>query len=179
MFSRLTQLFRPRIQQRCQIAETREARFEDVLRNKVFYRLKQRTNLSDLDLEDHEQRKLCLAGTLLARVAHVDEDIHEKERDRIEQIIMKRWGLGPDQAAMVAEISLSEIRGDIDHYRTARRFFELTTGEERLRLVVACFAVAAADGHTSHEENEEIRDIANSLRLSHRQFIDAKTAVLR
>jgi hypothetical protein len=39
------------------------------------------------------------------------------------------------------------------------------------------FAIAAADGEACYEEIEEIRAIAQSLKLSHRQFIDAKLKI--
>jgi hypothetical protein len=39
--------------------------------------------------------------------------------------------------------------------------------------------VAAAAGRASNEEIEEIRSIANSLRLTHKAFIDAKLTLPR
>jgi tellurite resistance protein len=39
--------------------------------------------------------------------------------------------------------------------------------------------VADADGHVSHDEIEEIRRIAQSLNLTHKQFIGAKLKIPR
>ena len=41
------------------------------------------------------------------------------------------------------------------------------------------FAVADGDGRVSYEEIEEVRAIANVLKLTHRQFIDAKLKIPR
>ena len=41
------------------------------------------------------------------------------------------------------------------------------------------FAVAGADGYVSYEETEEIRTISKMLKLTYRQFIDAKLKVPR
>jgi tellurite resistance protein len=45
--------------------------------------------------------------------------------------------------------------------------------------VDALFAVAAADGGVSNDEIEEIRGISNSLKLTHKEFIDAKLRIPR
>ncbi len=39
------------------------------------------------------------------------------------------------------------------------------------------FAVGDADGRVTNEEIEEIRTIANALRLPHKDFIDAKLTI--
>ena len=52
-----------------------------------------------------------------------------------------------------------------------------TTESERLDFIDVLFDVAAADGALSFEETEEIRTIAYVLKLTHRQFIDAKLKV--
>jgi hypothetical protein len=39
--------------------------------------------------------------------------------------------------------------------------------------------VAAADGHASYDEIEEIRQISRTLKLPHEAFIDAKLRVPR
>mgnify|MGYP001818709603 FL=1 len=41
------------------------------------------------------------------------------------------------------------------------------------------FAVAAADGVARYDEIEEIRGLAQTLKLSHRQFIKAKLKLPR
>ena len=67
----------------------------------------------------------------------------------------------------------------MDYYRLSRRFFESTTEDERVRFMDALFAVADADGRVSYEEIEEIRTIATVLKLTHKQFIDAKLKIPR
>jgi uncharacterized tellurite resistance protein B-like protein len=65
----------------------------------------------------------------------------------------------------------------MDYYRLTREFFTSTTGEERSQFLKVLFSVANADGFVSVKEIEEIRAIANSLRLTHKQFIDAKLTI--
>jgi len=88
-----------------------------------------------------------------------------------------RWDLTPGTAEGVAALALSEIETGLDFFRLSREFFEATTREERLSFVEALFQIGYSDGDLSHEENEEIRRVARGLKLSHREFINAKISV--
>jgi uncharacterized tellurite resistance protein B-like protein len=50
--------------------------------------------------------------------------------------------------------------------------------EERRRVLQTLFAVAHSDGKISFDEIEEIRVVARGLKLTHKDFIDAKLSVL-
>ena len=85
----------------------------------------------------------------------------------------------PDEsAALVVEVALS---GDepLDFFRLVREFAEVTTAEERLSFLDALFGVAAADGAATFEEIEQIRLIAQGMKLSHTEFIEAKMKLPR
>ena len=60
-----------------------------------------------------------------------------------------------------------------------RQFFESTTEEERVHFMDALFAMVDGDGYVSYEEIEEIPTIATALKLTHKQFIDAKLKIPR
>jgi uncharacterized tellurite resistance protein B-like protein len=67
----------------------------------------------------------------------------------------------------------------LDYYRLSREFFESTSEPERVCFLDVLYAVADGDGRVSFEEIEEIRTIANMLKLTHQQFIDAKLKIPR
>jgi uncharacterized tellurite resistance protein B-like protein len=121
-----------------------------------------------------ELRKLSSAGGLLARVAHVDKDVKDEEYASIMESIKTEWNLTDRDAGFVTQVAISTFSEDLDFFRLTRCFFEATTGVERELFLDALFAVASADEDISFDETEEIRKIANGLKLSHRQFIDAK-----
>jgi uncharacterized tellurite resistance protein B-like protein len=89
------------------------------------------------------------------------------------------WKISSDAAAFVAEIAVSASSLEVDYFRMTREFFTNTTNEERVQLLDVLFAVAAADGEVSLAETEEIRRIAGGLKLTHKQFINAKLAASR
>jgi uncharacterized tellurite resistance protein B-like protein len=162
-------------------APNRELHLDDYVKNKVYYSLSRRLELeeTDIDIPEKELRRLSLAGGLMARVAYVDQEIQEGEFDSMVNAIQRNWNLSDLEAALVAETAASTITKGLDYYRLSRRFFESTTEDERVHFMDALFAVADGDGRVSYEEIEEIRTIATVLKLTHKQFIDAKLKIPR
>jgi uncharacterized tellurite resistance protein B-like protein len=161
-------------------APNREVYFEDYVRNKVYYGLQRRLERgeADLDLGEDELRKLSLAGGLMAQVAWVHPNVSDAEVALMVDALQQHWHLAPEEAEFVAQVAISETATLLDRYRLARRFAEVCDHQDRSEFLNVLFAVAAADGHASPEEVEEIRGIARSLKLSHQEFIDAKLQVL-
>jgi uncharacterized tellurite resistance protein B-like protein len=156
-------------------APNREVYLDDFVRNRVYYRLRQQLAAQGVDwgLDDAEMRRLGLAGGLLALLAQRVDGVDEAERAAMAATLAEAWSLPAESAAFVVEVALSDGE-QLDFYRLVREFAEVTTSEERQRFLEALFAVAAADGAASFEEVEQIRLIAQGLKLSHSEFIDAK-----
>jgi uncharacterized tellurite resistance protein B-like protein len=157
-------------------APNREHQFDDFVRNKIYYTLRRRFQTEGVQFEvpDAELRKLSLAGGLMARVAHSDENTTEDEWATITGALRAGWGLDANAAALVAEVALQEVSASLDFFRLVREFADATSEEERVRFVDVLFAVAAADGQVAYAENEEIRRIALNINLTKSQFADAK-----
>ena len=162
-------------------APNRELYLDDYVKNKVYYSVSRRLELeeTEIDIPEKELRRLSLAGGLMARVAYVDREIQEGEFDSMVKAIQNNWNLSDLEAALVAEAAVSTITIGLDYYRLSRQFFESTTGDERVHFLDALFAVADGDGGVSHEEIEEIRTIAIVLKLTLKEFIDAKLKIPR
>jgi uncharacterized tellurite resistance protein B-like protein len=126
--------------------------------------------VSELEALPPEQAAF-LAGFayVLARVAHADLDISEEETREIERIVAEWGGLSEAQAVLAVEIAKSQTRleGGTEDFLVTRRFRELSTPDQRERLLHCLFAVASAAGDTvSAEESHEIRQIADELGFS-------------
>ncbi len=163
------------------LAPNRELEFDEYVRNKILFNLRQRLadqNL-DLDIPEEELKKLSLTGGLMARVAHVERQAISAEVDAMVEAMQQGWSISPEGAAFVAEVAVSEAALEVDYFRLTREFFACTSAEERARLLDVLFAVAAADGEVSFAETEEIRRISSGLKLSHKQFINAKLKATR
>lgn len=162
-------------------APNRELYLDDFEKNKIYYNVCRRLELegTDLHISEKELRRLSLAGGLMARVAYVDRDIQDAEFETMVAAIQGFWGLPDVESNLVAEVAASEIGKDLDFFRMSREFFLATDGDERLRFLDVLFAVADGDDGVSYKETEEIRAIANGLKLTHKQFIDAKLKIPR
>jgi uncharacterized tellurite resistance protein B-like protein len=162
-------------------APNRELYLDDYVKNKVYYNVSRRLELEEtaIDIPEKELRRLSLAGGLMARVAYVDHEVQEGEFDSMVSAIQNNWELSDVEAALVAESAVSAITKGLDYYRMSRQFFESTTEDERIHFMDALFAVANGDEGVSYLEIEEIRTIATVLKLTHKQFIDAKLKIPR
>ena len=182
VFGQLGRVVKDSIQRReaaLSSAPNREEHFEDFIKNKVYYGVQRRLELGEasLDIPEDRLRKLSMVGGLMARVAHVDLVVTDEEFEAIANSLKQEWGISQDEARFVTEVAVSEVGPDMDYYRLTREFFTSTTEEERSQFLNVLFSVANADGFVSSKEIEEIRTIANSLRLSHKQFIEAKLII--
>jgi uncharacterized tellurite resistance protein B-like protein len=162
-------------------APNREDYFEDFVRNKVYYGIRRRLDMgeAELDLDEAVLRTLSLAGGIMAQVAHVHPAITDGEVAAMVDALQLHWHLTPEQAAFVAGVAVSETASLMDPYRLARRFAQQCSDRERAEFLDVLFAVAAADGWASYEEIEEIRAIAQSLKVPHQDFIAAKLRIPR
>jgi len=160
-------------------APNREDYFEDFIKNKVYYEVQRRLGLGEgqLNLPEDTLRRLSLAGGMMAQIAHVDKTITNEEFDAIASAFQETWGIDAQQATFVAEVSTASETANLDVFRTAREFVEVSSHDERLTIVDILFTVAAADGNIAYEETETIRDISRSLLVSHSEFIASKTKI--
>jgi uncharacterized tellurite resistance protein B-like protein len=178
-FSRLVRGSARKRSQAVAQAPGREAHLDDFVKNKVYYKVAQRIESENpaFAIPEGQLRKLSLAGGLMARIAIVDQQVLDPELQSIQRALQTQWGLPPGEAALVAEVAVSEIGKGLDYFRLSRQFFECTTEDERVRFLDVLFAVTTSDGRASYAEIEEIRTIANGLKLTHQQFIAAKLKV--
>jgi uncharacterized tellurite resistance protein B-like protein len=157
-------------------APNREEYLEDFIRNKVYYGVRRRLDLgeAEIDLSEKQLRTLSLAGGIMAQIAHINPQITDDEVERMVDALETYWHLSTEQAAFVASVAISETASLLDRYRLTREFADACAYEERVEFLDVLFAVAAADGMASYEEIEEIRQIAQILKLTHEEFIEAK-----
>jgi uncharacterized tellurite resistance protein B-like protein len=159
----------------------REAYLEDFVKNRVFYTLERKLDSGELklsgDLAKADVRKMALAAGLMAHIAHLDGVVEAGERDVMAKAVQENWGLNQANARLVAEIAVTKTAADLDFFRLTREFHAATDRDERRAFARVLFQVAAADGHVSFDETEAIRSISRILKLTHKEFIDAKLSI--
>jgi uncharacterized tellurite resistance protein B-like protein len=113
-----------------------------------------------------EARKMATYAYVLARAAAADFGISDVETRRIEAILVEQ-GLSEPQAVLVTEIAKSTARliGGTEDYIVTREYRTVSTPDERLALVRACYLVSAADDTITAGESSVLDEIARELDL--------------
>lgn len=138
-----------------------------------------RTIARELDaMEPHAARYLALFAFLLARVANVDLDVDEEETREMERIVETLGGVPAEQAALVVRIAKAQnqLFGETRNFLAAREFRDAATEDQKRDLLHCLFAVSAADGSISVEEEECIREISRELLLTNEEYLAIRSA---
>lgn len=132
----------------------------------------------ELDKLDAKHAKFiaCFAY-LLSRTACADLTISREEISMMEKIIMEKGGLPEEQAVIVVQMAKTQnqLFGGTENYLVAREFREMASHKERLALLDCLFAIAASHDSISTLEDNEISQIADELRIEHRDFITIRS----
>jgi uncharacterized tellurite resistance protein B-like protein len=123
-------------------------------------------------------RHVAAFAYTLSRVAHADLDISPEETAKMEEIVVAVGGLPEEQAVLAVQIAKSQARlfGGTENFLVTREFNEVSTLDERRRLLDCLFAVSAADDAISSAEEAQVRQIASELGFTHRDYVEARSA---
>lgn len=116
-------------------------------------------------LDAAQAKYLAAFAYVLARVANADLDVDPTEVEAMERSVSGLADLSPAEAALVVQIAVSQARllGGTENYVVTREFRNVSSKEQRGRLLECLFAVAAADGTISGSESSEIAAIGEEL----------------
>jgi uncharacterized tellurite resistance protein B-like protein len=130
------------------------------------------------ELEPERARYVAAFAYILSRVARADLAVSPEETRMMERIVVELGGLPESQAVIVVQMAKSQnvLFGATENYLVTREFNRMATREQKLALLECLFAVSAADHSISTVEDNEVRQIADELRLEHPDFIAARSA---
>jgi|SRR5271157_2932395 len=133
-----------------------------------------------------QARLLAGMAYVLARAAYADLEISDAETSEMEQELTGS-GLDQSQAVLVVEMAKLQEKtaGGTSDYLVTREFRELSSSEQRLMVLRACYRVCAADNAISGMESATLDEIASELDIPHEdaaavraEFADRITARL-
>ncbi|MEO8100737.1 MAG: TerB family tellurite resistance protein [Acidobacteriota bacterium] len=129
------------------------------------------------NLEESQARFIAAFGYILGRVANADLKISPEETTAMEAIIREHGNLPPEQSLIVVEMAKkhAQLFGGTENFLVSREFDRIATREQKLALLDCLFAVAAAEGHISVVEDNEIKQVSQELHLDHPEFIAVRS----
>lgn len=129
---------------------------------------------------DEDARRLRIAtGVLLLEVAHADADFAPQERQAIEGMLGRRFGLAPEAAAELMGVAEQARQGSDDLYEFARLINEHYPTERKLAIAQLMWEVVYQDGVLEAREDALMHKIGRLLGLRHEQLIALKLQVKR
>jgi uncharacterized tellurite resistance protein B-like protein len=128
-------------------------------------------------LDENRARYVAAFGYILGRVAHADLKISPEETAAIERVVAQHTQLPEAEAIIVTQIAKTraQLFGGTENFLVTREFDRLATREQKLDLLDCLFAVAAAEGHISVTEDNEIKQVSQELHLDHPDFIGVRS----
>lgn len=127
------------------------------------------------ELPPEEAKTLAALAMVLGRVAYADNEISDKEKSRMADILEKHFKLSKPKARVVMSLAVTKnLELSLDHHIVLRRLNEALSSEEKKQLIRTLFELASVDD-VSTQESGEIRKISLSLLLSEADYFQVQS----
>ncbi len=130
------------------------------------------------NLPDEQLYFICLVGTLMAAVAHVDDHFDPAEKKALKRCLTSQFSLKGKELTLLFEVVEEQARQGFDFHEVATELNRVASYNDRIHLMECLFEISTADGEMVHEEAEEVRRITKALRIPHKTFIEYKVRAL-
>ncbi len=127
------------------------------------------------------RRHVACFAYILTRSARADQQVTDEEARAMERLVGQHAGIPAAQAAEAVRLAGIQGRrsGGTDDFVVTRKFDAIATHADKLALVDALFAVSSVDASIVTIEDNEIRRIANELKIQHAEYIAVRSKHLR
>jgi len=125
------------------------------------------------ELDPKRRRYVACFAYILTRSARADHDVTDTEAAVMDRILSAHTGIPQARAAAVVRQASQQARrsGGTDDFVITREFDRVASHDQKLQLIDALFTVSSVDASIVTIEDNEIRRIANELKIEHREYI--------
>lgn len=123
--------------------------------------------------EQDAQVALCV---LLLEAAHSDGECSADEMDHVIATLTDRFGVARQDIEPLIEAGYKERDDAIDLFRFTRYMNSNYSKEEKIEAMESVWRVIHTDGRLEAHEDHFAHKLANLLRLTHKEMINAKIA---
>jgi len=127
---------------------------------------------------DPRERIQVATCVLLLEMAHADETLHTLEAQLVGDLLSRRFDLPQQDVDELMALADRERRQSHDLFQFAKEINAHFSREEKLEIMDTLWRIIYADGVLDKYEDALIRQLATLLRLTHREMIEVKVAVL-
>jgi len=115
---------------------------------------------------------------LFLEMAYIDGEFNDSEKEQIIQTLKEDHWLSSDAVADLLKAAKEELKGSIDLWQFTNLVNQNYSLEEKIRIIEMVWQLAYTDGTLDKHEDYLLHKMANLLRLTHKQLIEAKLKVL-
>ena len=115
---------------------------------------------------------------LLLEMARIDDAFTDEETSALVRILRETYGLSQVHADALIQEADKELEKSVDYWQFAKLINQNYGTTEKVAIIETLWQIVFVDGKMDKYENYLMHKLANLLRLSHQQLIDAKLRVL-
>ena len=119
------------------------------------------------------------ACALLLEIAHADGEFSDAEREHLESVLERHFGLPADAGRRVIEMAEQERGGSIDYFQFTSQLRNGYDLGQKMVLAEVMWGLVLADGDVALHEHYLTRKIANLLELEPGYLSTAKAAAAK
>jgi len=121
-----------------------------------------------------EHAQQLAAAALLFEVSRSDDDIDDKEKKSIEEIVRSKFDLSDEEVATLMNLAEQEVQAASSLFGFTSLINNHWSIDQRVQLAELMWHVAFADGRLDDHEVHLMRKIQKLLHIPHKRFIGAK-----
>jgi uncharacterized tellurite resistance protein B-like protein len=126
-----------------------------------------------------DELQLAVAALLLEAAVVVDGRFDEAERNAVQRILERRFGLSAEEAQNLLAAAKDRVEGSAQLFRFTSTINERLARERRVEVIEMLWQVAYSDGVLDPLEDTLLRRVAGLIDVSDRDRGDAKLRVMR
>jgi len=126
---------------------------------------------NDAGTGDDAHIALCV---LLLEAAHADGECSEEEKNRVVTMLKMQAGAPGEEIDALIDTAYQKRDDSVDLFKFTRYLNQHYSKAQKLDVMESVWRVIHEDGHLEPHEDQFAHMLANLLRLTHRELIDAK-----
>lgn len=115
---------------------------------------------------------------LLLEMAAIDGRFSESEKESIISILRNDYDLSDEHATALMGAAEEELKRSIDLWHFTNLINQNYSKDEKIQIIETVWKVVYADGRLDKHEDYLVHKLAQLLRLSHKELIEAKLKVI-
>lgn len=127
-----------------------------------------------ISAEERHQQKHVAAGVLLLEAAHIDNECTDAEMEHIVETLRDKFNLSDNCVAELLELAHDGRDEAVDLWQFTNHINQHYAPADKLAIMEDVWRIILLDGQLEKHEDHYAHKLANLLRLSHKQMIDAK-----